>query len=275
MDSSLLKIFVAVAQKSSISLAAIELGFSQSNVTARIKQLEKSLNYSLFHRIPKGVILTNEGKKLYPHASKIVSNVEIALAQMQDSKQDHIIIGSTESNATTRIIPFLANLHKNYPDMYIELITATTKEITNKILDYQVDIAFISGEPKNDDLLVLAKVEETMCLVEPLNETLSNTFLSFKEGCEYKDFGKYYISENISSSFKTLEFGNFETILGCIELGMGKSLLPLSIIKKLRYQNKLKIKKLSKKDANIPTCLVCRKDNLPKIIDYLKDLLIV
>ncbi len=41
MDSNLLKIFVAVANNRSISLGANELGFAQSNVTSRIKQLEK------------------------------------------------------------------------------------------------------------------------------------------------------------------------------------------------------------------------------------------
>ncbi len=39
MDSNLLKVFVAVANKKSISLGANELGFAQSNVTSRIKQV--------------------------------------------------------------------------------------------------------------------------------------------------------------------------------------------------------------------------------------------
>ncbi|WP_415251000.1 LysR substrate-binding domain-containing protein [Sulfurimonas sp.] len=223
--------------------------------------MEKSINYALFYRTPKGVVLTNEGKKLYPHATKIVNNVKIAIEEMNNSMQEHIIIGSTDSNATTRIIPFLANLHKHYPNMSIELITGTTREITNLVLNYQVDIAFISGEPKNDALQVLSQIDETMCLVEPLKENSPNTYLSFKEGCEYKDFGKNYISEHIDKNFKIFEFGSFETILGCVELGMGKSILPLSIVEKFGYQKKVKIKKLPKENANIPTCLVCRKDN--------------
>lgn len=62
MDSNLLKVFIAVANTNSISQAAKELEFTQSNVTLRIKQLEKNVGYSLFHRTNRGVILTNEGK---------------------------------------------------------------------------------------------------------------------------------------------------------------------------------------------------------------------
>ena len=47
MESALLKVFVAVANKKSISLGASILNFTQSNVTLRIKQLEKNLGYLL------------------------------------------------------------------------------------------------------------------------------------------------------------------------------------------------------------------------------------
>ena len=49
MDSSLLKVFVEVARENSITKAANKLNFAQSNVTSRIKQLEKSLGFALFH----------------------------------------------------------------------------------------------------------------------------------------------------------------------------------------------------------------------------------
>lgn len=41
MDSHLLKVFVAVAKELNVSQAANKLNCAQSNVTSRIKQLEK------------------------------------------------------------------------------------------------------------------------------------------------------------------------------------------------------------------------------------------
>lgn len=274
MDSSLLKVFVEVARENSITKAANKLNFAQSNVTSRIKQLEKSLGFALFHRVPKGVILSKEGEKLYPYALEIVKKVELATFSMKNiTNQEHLIIGSTESNATTRIIPFLVQLHNDFPNMSLELITNTTREITKELLDYKVDIAFISGIPKNSELIVLNKVEENIVIVEPKMENAPNVFLSFKNGCAYNEFGQNYLKNSSDEDFKTLEFGNYEIILGCVKAGMGKSLLPLSIVKKHQYENDLKITSLPKELANMPTCLVCRKDNIPKIEKYLKEYL--
>jgi DNA-binding transcriptional LysR family regulator len=271
MDSNLLKVFVEVAKVKSISKAALELDFAQSNVTSRIQQLEKSLGYKLFHRVPKGVMLTREGERLYSHAVEIVKKVEIASLDMKNMvNQEQLIVGSTESNAVTRIVPFLLKLHKDYPKMQLELITNTTKDIIKILLDYQVDIAFISGVPKEEELMVLSKVDETIVLVEPKNEKSNNVFLCFKKGCAYNDFGANYLMNTTQTEHKRLEFGSYETILGCVKAGMGKSLLPLSIVEKLKYTDDLKITHLSEEIAYLPTCLVCRKDNMPKISEYLK-----
>ena len=273
MDSNLLKIFVAVANNNSISLGAQELGFAQSNVTSRIKQLEKNIGYSLFHRVPKGVVLTQEGEKLYKHAVEIVKKVENAILDMQNMQhQKKLIVGSTDCNAAVRISSFLMKLHKDYPDMQLELLTGTTQVVTEMILNYKVDVAFVSGEPKSDELMVLKRYEEEIALLEPKKENTPNVILSFKVGCAYDEFLKNYCKQKGEVVEKSLAFGSLETILACVKAGMGKTIFPTSLVDKLGYSEDLKITKLDKKTAYIPTCLVCRKDYVPKISEYLKEL---
>lgn len=273
MDSNLLKVFVTVANKKSISKAANTLKYAQSNVTSRIKQLEKKLDCKLFHRIPQGVILTHEGERLYPHAIEIVKKIDVALLDMKNMlKQEQLIIASTESNAVTRIVNFLVKLHKDFPNLQLELITNTTSDIKKMILDYKVDIAFVSGIPKEDELIVLNKIDEELVLVEPLEETAPTVFLSFKKGCAYSGFAQDYLLETTQIEHKKLEFGSYETILGCVKAGMGKSILPVSIVEKLNFNKELKVSKLNDNGWGMPTCLVCRKDNMPKITQYLKDI---
>lgn len=273
MDSNLLKVFVAVANNKSISLGAKELGFAQSNVTSRIKQLEKNLNCSLFHRVPKGVILTVEGEKLYKHAIEIVKKVEDAILDMQNiQEQKKLIVGSTDCNAAVRISTFLMKLHEDYPKMQLELLTGTTRDITKMILEYKVDTAFISGEPKHSELVILKKLEEEIAILEQKDGNSPNVILSFKEGCAYDEFLKNYYIEKGESIEKSLAFGSLETILACVNTGIGKTLLPTNLVEKLGYKDKLKVTKLDKKIAYIPTCLVCRKDYVPKIAEYLSNL---
>lgn len=273
MDSNLLKIFISVANNKSISLGANELGFAQSNVTSRIKQLEKSLDCTLFHRVPKGVILTNEGERLYKHAVEIVKKVEVAISDIQNQQhQKKLIVGSTDCNAAVRISSFLMKLHEDFPKMQMELLTGTTRDMIQLILNYKVDIAFVSGEPKDDELIVLKKYEEEIAILEPKEENTPNVILSFKEGCAYDEFLKNYYQKKGENIEKSLSFGSLETILACVKSGMGKTLLPTNLVEKLGFINDVKITKLDKKTAYIPTCLVCRKDYVPKIASYLQEL---
>ncbi len=273
MDMNLLKVFVSVANKKSISLASNELKCAQSNVTSRIKQLEKILGLELFYRVPKGVILTSSGERFYPQALEILHKMENAISSLNlDEQMTHLKVGSTECNAVVRISPFLIQLHKDFPKMQLELFTGTTKDILQLILDYKIDIAFISGEPKNDSLMVLKKYEEEIAILEPQENNTPNVTLTFKEGCVYDEFLRDYYKQKEVYVEKSLTFGSLETILSCIKVGMGKSLLPTSIVKKMGYDKDIKITVLPKKEANIPTCLVCRKDSIPKISEYLKDM---
>ena len=270
MDSNLLKVFIAVANNKSISLAAKELKCAQSNVTSRIKQLEKNLSFSLFHRVPKGVILTKEGEKLLPNALEIVHKVDETMKKMQNEEQKKLIVGSTDCNAAIKISPFLMKLHEDYPKLQLELLTGTTRDITQMLLDYKVDIAFISGEPQHEELLLMKTYEEEIAILEPKEKEYPNVILSFKEGCAYDEFLKKYTVEQGEIVEKSLAFGSLETILACVKAGMGKTLLPTSLVDKLGYgSEELKITKLDKKTAYIPTCLVCRKDYVPEISEYL------
>lgn len=65
MESGELKIFRAVAREGSITKAARQLNYVQSNVTARIHKLETDLNIKLFHRTNRGMTLTAAGKTYY------------------------------------------------------------------------------------------------------------------------------------------------------------------------------------------------------------------
>ena len=273
MDSNLLKVFVAVANNKSVSLGALELGFAQSNVTSRIKQLEKNLGYTLFHRIPKGVKLTHEGEKLYPYAIEIVKKVEEATLKMMNLTHQEILrIGSTQSNAPIRLLPFVSKLNEDFPDMKLEVYTDTTPLVVEALLNYKVDIGFVSGNPHHKDLKVLKVYDEDIYLVESKEKQSENCILGYKSSCAYFTYLCSQFRKDGNTTFKTTIFENYETILGCAKIGMGKSLVPISIIKKFGYEKDLKLTKLDNDIYDLSTHLVCRKDYIPMISDYLTKL---
>lgn len=69
------KTFYTVAKLGNISDAAEELFISQPAVTKSIKNLEKSIGITLFHRSSRGVKLTDEGKLVFNYVEKALLNI--------------------------------------------------------------------------------------------------------------------------------------------------------------------------------------------------------
>jgi len=265
MDSALLKIFVTVADAGSLSGAAKVLSCVQSNVTARLKQLEEYLGHQLFYRKPRGVALTEAGEILLIHARDIVEKINHAELVMKNLGETagRLRIGSIESNAAVRLTPLLIELHRRYPKVDFQLFTGTTQMVIEQLLDYKLDIAFVSGVPKHPDLKILKEFEEKMALVEPKNGHAPDVVITFKKGCTYKSVLDELMADMGVYDYRVMEFGSLDTILGCVAAGMGRTLLPVAVINQVADLNSVKMVRLPAEKENVPTCLICRRDALP------------
>lgn len=224
MDSSLLKVFVSVANRKSISLGALDLGFTQSNVTLRIKQLEKVIGYSLFHRTPKGVILSKEGEKLYPFAIEIVKKVEEAQLQMKNiSHQEILRIGTSQANAAIRILSFTDKLNKKFPDMKIEISTNGTPKVIEDLLDYKIDIGFVAGDPNHKDIVVLNKFDDDLYFIESKGKKSPNCLIGYREDSTHFKYLQEYMRNNGNSDFKIMVIQNYDVMQGFVKAGFGKA----------------------------------------------------
>ena len=78
MDLRDLRYFIAVYEAEGFSRASRALGTVQSNVSARIRNLEESLGVELFRRRHRNVAPTAKGETLYRHARKVMNAVSHA-----------------------------------------------------------------------------------------------------------------------------------------------------------------------------------------------------
>ena len=86
MDVKDLRYFVAVYEAEGFSRASRELGTVQSNVSARIRNLEGTLGVPLFERRYRRVAPTAGGDKLYRHAKKVISSLADAERALRRSR---------------------------------------------------------------------------------------------------------------------------------------------------------------------------------------------
>lgn len=272
MDLSLLQIFIAVANEKSISLGAKSLNFSQSNVTLRVKQLEKVLGYKLFHRIPQGVKLTNEGEKLYFYANDLIKQYTNMMQNMKNLNYQEVLkVGTSQANASIRLLDFIEKITKKYPNMQLELSTKGTPDVIEDLLLYKTDIAFVTGEPNHSDLVVLNSFDDDLYLAEPKCVPCKNVLLGYRANSTHFNFLLSYEKQNNNNNFKINIIENYEVILGCVKKGIGKAYLSKKIIDKYGYANDLRLSKIYLNNTKeLKTMLICRKNYMPMISGYLK-----
>ncbi len=270
MEISELKIFLAVARNGSISRAAEELHCVQSNVTARIKQLEERLGTLLFHRKSKGVALTHSGGLLLDYAERIVRLAKAAadVVTDQDEPRGKLSIGSMETTAAVRLPSLLVAYHRRYPLVELNLVTGPSEQSLKRLLDFQIDGAFVAGEIVHADLIAEKAYEEELVLVTSadaasLEQVDTLKILVFRAGCSYRAQLEAWLRRTGRLPFQIMEFGSIEGILGCVAAGMGFSFLPRSVLERPQYQENYSIHCLPKEVAHMTTWFVRRREEIP------------
>ena len=77
-DSDLMRSFLALAETGSVTAAAVRLGRTQSAVSMQLRRLEEVAGRPLFHRLPRGIALTEVGVNLLPYARQVADLLETA-----------------------------------------------------------------------------------------------------------------------------------------------------------------------------------------------------
>lgn len=238
-----LRIFIAVSQQGSISRAAQQLHYVQSNVSARIKHLEQRLDTPLLHRKSKGVELTTSGHQLLDYAQRIIRLSEEAQNVIRDQQepQGRLAIGSMETTAAIRLPSLLAAYHQRYPQVELNLTTGPSAESVQRLLNYQIDGALVSGEIDQQLFLAEKAFVEDLVLVtpqdfDPSKQLTKTTVLVFRAGCTYRAQLEHWLRDTGKMPYQIMEFGSIEGIIGCIGAGMGISFLPRSIVDKKHRQ---------------------------------------
>lgn len=228
--------FQSVARHKSVTKAAEELNYVQSNVTNRLKQLEKELNTELFHRNRRGMTLTHSGRILIRYADQILQWVSDAKNAFH-IPQGPLKLGSTESTAAVYLPELLVKFHQHCPDVELSLTTASSEQLMEQVLRHELDGAFIAGPVKHSDLNTTVFVKEELVLISSIHQepirTPSDlqdlTLLVFHTGCYYRSLLEQWLRLEGIRPIKRMELGTLDGLLGCVRAGLGVALVSRSV----------------------------------------------
>lgn len=119
-----LRAFEAAARHQNLTRAALELHVSQAALSHQIRQLEQRLGLTLFHRLPRGVALTDEGAALAPELSLALDRIGAALERLGGGRfQEVLSIGVVATFATGFLLPRLAGFSACHPSIDLRVQT--------------------------------------------------------------------------------------------------------------------------------------------------------
>ena len=140
IDFELYRIFVEVAKEENITKASGKLNMSQPAITKQIKNLENQLSLILFERKSKGLILTEDGKRLYDMLKNPIE--ELNKIDNQISKEKIINIG-THNHMGSCVFGKVINAYcLKYPEVNLNLICEESAKMMEKLEKKEIDIVF-------------------------------------------------------------------------------------------------------------------------------------
>jgi LysR family transcriptional regulator, cell division regulator len=269
MDAGDLRVFEAVARLGGMNRAAHELNTVQSNVTSRIRLLEKEVGVPLFKRHSRGVALTNAGERLLPYAMKVAGLLTDAKRAVKDDGRPKgpLRIGSLETTAAYRLPPLISRYGASYPAVDLSLKTATNLGLIEDVLNHELDGAFVCGPLDHPDLNQTVVFHEELVIAtavgrKKFSSTVDNGALKILvkgQGCAYRERLEDMLARrNINIS--RIEFGTLDAIVGCVAAGLGETLLPQSVLAPAVKDKRVEIHRLPPAESKVETLFVTRRD---------------
>lgn len=135
-----LRAFEAAARHLSFTKAAVELCVTPAALGHQVKALEERLAAPLFHRLPRGLALTDEGLALLPVLAESFGRMGSVLEQFKDGQfREVLTVGAVGTFAVGWLIPRLRDFQRAHPFIDFRLFTNNNRvDLAGEGLDYAI-----------------------------------------------------------------------------------------------------------------------------------------
>ncbi|MGC6369660.1 LysR family transcriptional regulator [Pseudomonas sp. K2I15] len=248
MELAQLKMVKAVAQTGSVAQAALQLHCVPSNITTRIKQLESELGTPLFIRAGRGLAISAAGEVFLDYCERILALVEESKRAVDSNAipRGKLRIGAVESSASGRLPPLLAEYHRRYPQVELELVTGAWAQLLDDLQHHRIDAALVAAGGKRPKLEQSVVYSERLVLITsassaPIEDALDlagRTLLVWPPGCPYRAALENWLKpHDIKPAIAS--YASWGTIIGCVSAGIGVALVPEGILARYEQANQL------------------------------------
>ena len=255
-----LALFTLVARAGSISKGAGLAHLAVGAASKRLSDLESAIGTVLLERSSRGVTLTPAGQALLQHAHRILSDVDLLVADVSDyaSGSFGVIRLWANISAVTQFLPAdLAAFVATNPGIRVEFEERNSSEIVMAVLNGDADLGIFADRTPTFGLQVMEYREDRLAVVVPrghplaarrsvrLEDLMAYDFVSLPRGSSLAQRLKTE-SEVLGRSLKLrIQVRSFDAVCLMVAAGMGVTVLPHDSVKAIAKSLDLRIVKLA------------------------------
>jgi DNA-binding transcriptional LysR family regulator len=274
--------FVAVYQTGTVSAAAQQRRMTQPAISQHVAALEKALKTQLFHRTPRQMVPTEEGKELYTQIVPAVEKLESVsgLSEWRTQAQlPKLRVGAPSEFFYEIGLERLAAAEN--PGYRVSLSFGKTADLIAQLKADELDIAIATQKDPQRGLHHIPLFSETFAIVAPNSITLPRGLsMAETEAWFAQQAWISYSSElPIIRRFWQSAFGkrpdilprliipDLRTIIRAVELGLGLSVVPLYLCQEPLGRQSLQIPWSAPQNSGNQLYISCQRRRLrePKI----------
>ncbi|MDR4306586.1 LysR family transcriptional regulator [Chelatococcus sambhunathii] len=152
-------VMVAVVDQGGFARAGDELGLTPSGVSRAIARLEAQLQVRLFHRTPRRVELTEEGRRFHAEVSPLLAAIRDAAEDAGSATatvRGRLKVNTDPWFARVILAPRLPELLRLHPELQLEFVISNHRE---EMMHGGVDVAVRFGSPPNAAMIARKLLE--------------------------------------------------------------------------------------------------------------------
>ncbi len=240
-----LEIFSAVARYKTIGKAAENLYLSQSAVSMALSEFEKKIGVKLFDRVGRKLILNNYGEKVLFEANIILKRIEELENIFKHSVLSGCLaIGGTQTIGNYVLPKIVGDFKTKHDDVDLCLVIDNTKNIFEKLINFEIDIAFVEGIVNSKFVYVIPWLEDEIIIFSSPKNPLSKKrkitlkdledakWILREQGSGTRDIFEREVYKKLKNIDIYLEVSQTEAIKHLVESNIGIGALSILAIKK-------------------------------------------
>jgi len=268
-----LKYFKIISETLNVTRASEIIGISQPALSYSLKRLESEFGAKLVVRLKSGVQLTKLGDEFKVRVNRLINEWESSQKIFSEEGKDstgEFTIGIHPSVALGILDKTLLEFGKSYPRINFKLVHGISREMTQKVINWEVDFGIVVNPIRHPDLVIKELGKDVVTLFSTkkcaakliYDPSLTQSHFILK-GFQKE---KFKIEGYIHS-------GSLELVAKLASNSLGYGLLPTSVAR--NYKNLKALKNAPEFKDTI--CLVYRKEkhqsaSSQKIISLIKSL---